>query len=447
MSFGILKIEDQRLKKASINSIIMVGLKGLSLLISLLYVPLLLNSLSAANYGVWLTLTSFISWISLLDIGLGNGLRNRLSEAIAKEQLELAKSYVSTAYGTIIFVVLLIIIIFFSVWNFVPWYKLLGADASVDKLEFLVLFVFILFCFNFILSLLNSILNALQLPALSSLIGMIGHFVSFVVVFVLVKFYNITSLLFLGTVISVIPSIVLLVFTILLFRNKMYFISPSVRYFNLKYVKDVLSLGVKFFVIQIITIVLYQSNNVIITQTINSGAVVEYNVAYKYMNILVMFFNIIVMPMWSATTEAYTRGELYWIKQVNSKLQKIALLFSVVGFVMLCLSSVIYKIWLGTDQVVISFKTTFIMYIYAVAMMFYGLYGYLINGIGKLVIQILFTSITALLYIPSAFFMGKNFGLNGILVLYAISTIINVIWSKIQFSKIINCRASGLWNK
>jgi O-antigen/teichoic acid export membrane protein len=51
--------------------------------ITLLYIPLLLDFLNEEKYGIWITLTTIINWIRIFDVGLGNGLRNKLAEAIA----------------------------------------------------------------------------------------------------------------------------------------------------------------------------------------------------------------------------------------------------------------------------------------------------------------------------------------------------------------------------
>lgn len=45
----------------------------LSIIISLLLVPVTLNYLNSYEYGVWLTLSSILVWINYFDIGLGNG--------------------------------------------------------------------------------------------------------------------------------------------------------------------------------------------------------------------------------------------------------------------------------------------------------------------------------------------------------------------------------------
>ena len=122
-------MSNERSTKLRKNVIYMFIIKGLAMITSFLYVPLLLNSLSSDKYAIWLTLTSIVSWISMLDIGLGNGLRNKLSEALAKENFLLAKIYVSTGYGCLSFFVLIILFFFCLFFKCINWVdSILNAD-------------------------------------------------------------------------------------------------------------------------------------------------------------------------------------------------------------------------------------------------------------------------------------------------------------------------------
>ena len=425
----------------------MFFIKGISMLISFLYVPLLYNTLSVDSYGVWLSLTSLVSWISMFDVGLGHGLRNKLARALATDDVLLARKYVATAYGCITAIVAAIILLFACVESFVPWANVLNAgDVDVSELNVLVVVVFVAFCANFLLNIINSILYALQQPAISSLISMMSQLLSYIVVLILVKFYAVSSLLLLGTIISVIPVVVVLISTIVIFRRKYRDIAPSTKYFDASLIRNILSLGGQFFIIQIVTLVLYQTNNLIITHTVGNEAVVEYNIAYKYMHILILVFNIIATPLWSATTDAYARGDFDWIKSTNKKLRKIVVLMALGGLVMLCGSPIAYKVWLGEESSV-RVITTALLYLYSLAMMMYGSYGYILNGIGKLRVQLIATLALAILYVPISVCAGKIAGLTGILLVFFLTTLANYIWSKIQFKKLMNHTAVGVWAK
>lgn len=441
-------ISNVRTKRLTKNILIMILIRGITMLISFLYVPLLLHSMNSVNYGIWLTLTSMVAWVAMFDIGLGNGLRNKLCEALANGDVKLGKSYVSTGYISIALFALLLLILFFIVSPFVSWTDILNAHSvNADDINILVTIVFISFGVQFALNLINSILYALQMPAFSSVILMIGQLLSYIVVLICVTVFDINSLLFLGSAISVIPPIVSLVASLILFNTKYREIRPSISSFQKSYMKDILSVGIKFFLLQLITIVLYQTNNLIITHIVGNEAVVKYNVAYKYMHVLVMVFTIIVTPLWSATTDAYTRGDFDWIRSVSKKLNKITLMIFVLGIVMLCLSEVFYDFWLNDRTVKIDFTTTFILFIYAIAMVLYSKYGYILNGIGKLRVQMIATSILAVVYVPIAIAAGMYWGINGILSVFALNSIINYSWARIQYNKLINNTATGIWAK
>lgn len=66
------------------NTAAMMLLKGASILISLMTAPIMLHHVNRADYGVLLTLTSIVGWVGMMDVGLGNGLRNKLPEMLAK---------------------------------------------------------------------------------------------------------------------------------------------------------------------------------------------------------------------------------------------------------------------------------------------------------------------------------------------------------------------------
>lgn len=441
-------ISNKRTKAIKKNIGLMTLFKGASLLISFLYVPLLYNALDTTSYGVWLTLTSLVSWVAMFDIGLGNGLRNKLAESLALEDHVSAKKYVSTAYVYIVILITFLILIFFAIRSFIPWSRILNAsEIDQTSLYSLVAIVFISFCIRFALNLINSIMLALQQPAMSAGLALSEQFMSFGIVFILVKVYDITSLLILGTVISITPILVLLIISAVLFITKYQHIAPSISHCEVSKAKSILSLGIRFFIVQIGTIILFQSNNLIITQVIGNDAVVQYNIVYKYMHILVMAFNIIATPFWSATTDAYVRGDFEWIKSANRKIKQIALGLAIVGFVMLLCSQWFYKFWLGDNSVEIPMTTSILLYCYMVIMMLYGCYGYFVNGFGHLYIQIIVTIALSILYPILAVVAGNVFGINGILTIFILATLANYLWSKIQYTKIVNHTAKGIWVK
>ena len=431
------------------NTLYMFLLKFISMAISFVYVPLMLNALDTERYGIWLTLTSIVSWIAMLDIGLGNGLRNKLSESLAKKNLVLARKYVSSAYVSLT-IYMTVFLLLFTILGLtvVPWNEVLNAQSvPEDELSALVIIVFVSFGAHFVLNLLNSIFYGLQMPATSNFISTLGQFASLLFVLICVHLLKIKSLLILGTIVSIVPVIVVVISSIVVFGGKYKYLRPSMQYYDKNLIKEILGLGINFFFIQMMTIFIYQSNNLIIAHIIGNEGVVEYNVANKYVQIIDILYMIIVTPLWSATTNAYFQGDIKWIVNIKNKLNKISCLLALIGALMCLVSPIFYKYWLNNDTVSIAFSSTLILLLSEIFRMFYGNYGYIINGIGKLRAQLIISIIIGSLYIPTAICLGEYFSLEGILIAGLLVNVINSIWSRYQFNIIIQNRPSKFWNR
>ena len=439
---------DERTRKMKRNSLSMLIIKGLSILVSLAYVPMMLKYVDRADYGVLLTLTSIVHWVAMLDIGLGNGLRNTLAKNLAREEYDKAKESVSSCYAALAIYVTAIVVVFLCVAPFLSWKGILNApNNSEQELLGLAIIVFVSFCMQFVVNLLTSILYACQMPAFTSYIFFATQVVNFVLVYIMIHFFGMNSILQIGSVTCFTPPVVIIIFSLFLYRKKLSNIAPSFKCVRLKSVGGILSLGVKFFLLQIITIVLFQANNIIITQTVGPEAVVTYNVAYKYIGMTIVIFNIIISPVWSAATDAYVRNDYEWMKKTIIYLRKIFFIVIGIGSVMLVLSRFVYRVWLGKDTIDIPFTVSGLILAYCAFEILYRIYVAFINGVGKLHLQMIITSIIACLYIPVAVLLGKYMGLEGVLIANILVFVLNFLWSRTQCMKIVNQTATGIWNR
>ena len=439
---------DSRSKKMYKNTVAMIGIRGVSMILTLISAPIMLHHVDRADYGVLLTLTSIVGWVGYMDVGLGNGLRNKLPEFLAKGDFHSAKKIVSSCYVTLAIYVALIIVIFLMVSPFVDWLGVLNSPTSdAGEIRGLTNVVFIAFCIQFLFGLINSILFAYQMPAFQSLFTFVGQFIALIALVIQVYVFDVTSVLQIGAVNSMIPPLVLFLGSIGLFRTKLEEIAPSFKLFEFKSVGSILSLGLKFFVLQMITIVLFQANSIIIARVVSPEAVVEYNLAFKYVSLLTMIFTIVITPVWSATTDAYVRKDFAWINKTISLSRKVCIASIFIGVLMVLASKFVYGIWLGKGTIEINYSTTSLILLYISFEMLYKVYGTIINGTGKVFAQMILTGVIAIIYIPLAILLGKLFGLSGVLIANAIVFALNYLWSKVQCNKLISQTATGIWNK
>ena len=105
--------------------------KALNILISFLSVPLTVHYLGAERYGVWLTISSLITWMSMTDFGLaGNALVNVLSQASGKDDRAGAQHYTASAFWALTGVSVLSGIICLAGFRFVPLRAVFRVSAA-----------------------------------------------------------------------------------------------------------------------------------------------------------------------------------------------------------------------------------------------------------------------------------------------------------------------------
>lgn len=421
-------------------------IKGISILSSFLLVPITINYISSELYGLWLTISSVIQWIGFFDIGFGNGLKNKLAFAIALKHTKLGKIYVSTCYAIMSIIFGFVGIISYILIPYINWASFFNVASTLNEtLITVVRIVVISFSLQFILKLIQNVIQSYQWTVMSSAIDTCGN------IFSLMCIYAITKLVFpdltyiaLGFCLS--PLIVTLIVSIILYSTIFKAVSPSVKYVRFKYAKDIFGLGSKFFIIQITCLILYQTINLVIVKTCNSEYVTIYNIAYKYVNIAAMGFTIVMAPMWTAFTDAYALKDYTWMQNIYAKLKRLFYLSIIGMLILVCISPVAYHLWVG-DSVTIPLSVTIALSMYIVIMVWNNLNSFIINGLGKIKLQLYISIFLLLINLPLSILGGIYYGLIGIIASMIFVNLIPAIILGIQVKKIINQKSYGIWDK
>lgn len=437
----------QRSVKAKKHILGSLFLKGISIIISLVLVPLTIDYLNPTRYGIWITLVSVIVWFNFFDIGLGNGLRNKFATAKAEGKDELARIYISTTYAIITIISIVLFVTFFIINQFLDWGKILNTSEDVLEIEKLVFIVFSVFCLQFIVKLINVVFIADQRPAMNSVINTSASLISLIVVVILMKTTQ-GSLLYLGASFSVVNLIVPFLAGIWFFNTSYKKYKPALKYVQLSYAKELMSLGVRFFIMQGAALVIFMTDNMIITQVSGPEDVTPYNIAYKYFGIITMVFTIVTTPLWSATTEAYIKKDFDWMKNSMKKMIFLWLGFVVIAGVMLLVSDYAYYLWVG-DKVKVPFSLSALMAVYVVSASVVMIFANFLSGIGKIQLSLYHSIFVGLINIPLSIYFAKNLemGSTGVILATCCGVFISMIFQPIQCYKLLNGTAKSLWNK
>jgi O-antigen/teichoic acid export membrane protein len=436
----------QRSIEAKRNIIVLFAIKGLSIVISLVLVPLTINYINPTQYGIWLTLSSIVAWFSFFDIGFGNGLRNRFTEAKATGDFEKARIYISTTYAVLCLIFSAVWLLFGFTNIFLNWSKILNAPNELsEELSLLALIVFSFFCLQIVLKTISTVVIADQKPAKAALFDMLGQAMSLAVIFILTKTSK-GSLINLGLALGSAPVLVLIISTIWFYKKEYKSIAPSLKFVKFKYAKDIMTLGLRFFIIQIAAIVIYQTNNIIIAQLCGPQEVTVYNIAFKYFGILTMGFSIILTPFWSAFTEAKALNEYDWMIKIVKKLKLVWVGLVIMSIVLLIFSNFFYFLWLH-NSVTVPYNVSIAMFANIIVFNWCAIFSQITAGLGKIKLQLYVAIASSVINIPLAILLGNKFGIVGIILSSTILGLITAVWNPIQINKILHKKAKGIWNE
>ena len=159
-----------------------------------------------------------------------------------------------------------------------------------------------------------------------------------------------------------------------------------------------------------------------------------------------VIFTIICMPFWNATTDAYERNDIVWIRKANQKMNWMIAGIAVLLLCMIIVSPWVYQIWIG-DACQVPIGMTIMVALYNFLLIISMRYSYFLNGIGALRLQTYMTVMT-IIFIPSVYLVCTQ--TNNILWLIAVMCICvtpSFIVNMIQFHKLLNGTATGIWKK
>lgn len=439
-----IKSGDDRAKLLKRNIFQIFLFRAVNVFVSFLIVPITIKYLNPYDYGIWITLSSFMVWIELMDLGIANGLRNKLTESIAVGNKQLSREYVSSAYFFLAVIASLIFISFLLLSLFVNWNKALNIQGKSD-IQFIFIIIIFFFSLRFIFKTIGTIVIADQKPNIDALISALGSLFSLIFIYVLTRVSK-GSLITVASIFSSVPIFIYFISSVKLFSKEYNFIKPSFKFIKRSLIKDLLNLGVRFFIIQLSCLIIFSSINFLILKWFGANAVTQYNIAYKYFYTIILVFTIIITPLWSAFSDAYVKGDLIWIRSIVRKIEFTALLFIVLAIILLLLSQFFYKIWIR-NAVIVPFNISLAVCIYTISYILQQTYIYVVNGTGKVYIQTLLSIILTTTFIPAAYFLSKSIGVSGIIYTSALTQIPLTIMAFIQYHMIVKNRLHGLWNK
>ena len=420
------------------NILFGITFKGISIFLNFLVVPILILFLGKIEYGVWITIFSIVNWIFTFDLGIGQGLRNKLTEALSVNDNLKASQIISTSYIFISIFSLVILLIGIGFIYFVNFQDLLNykgkSNLYLENFVFLSLFFTIV---NFTLSLYKNLYLAVHKSFMVELVNVFFQTFYLIVILIWLHFNLEKSLINLILIFGVINFIVSVIATFVFFKIQEK-VSFSFFNFNLKEGRLLFKLGGKFFIINISLLVILSTDNIIISNLLGPSFVTDYFTIQKIFQVLIVVFTVVLSSSWGLYSEALTNKDFNWIKGNLKKMNIYFLGILIFGVFIFYFIEDILNIWIGEDLVIIPKGLAFCNLLYTFIFCFTNIYMFFINASNKINLQMYLYIFGALINIPLSIFLVRLLGSStGVIMSTLLCFLPLLIIMPIQSNKII----------
>jgi O-antigen/teichoic acid export membrane protein len=190
------------------------------------------------------------------------------------------------------------------------------------------------------------------------------------------------------------------------------------------------------------------ATNFIIAQFYSPAEVTVYNIAFKYFSLVIMFWGIIQAPVWSAITDAFQLNDYEWIRNLMKKMNYLAVAGVIILGVMLVLADMAYYYWVG-GKIQVPFSLSAALAVDTLIFVIFSPYALFLNGVSKIHLNTILVIFQSVIYIPLAYYFAKtlHIGVAGIIIAALVCELPLRISQPLQYYKIINKTARGIWNK
>jgi len=409
-----LRITHQRSSLVAMNVLASFAIQGAALVLALFTLPAYIRFFDdQVALGAWFTILSVLSWILNLDLGVGNGLRNRLVTTLVDPDRTTARKYISSSYVLGLTIVIGLSAMVALAFPVIDWNRVLAVPTDVVSrggLTQSVIITTVGILIQFFLRLIVSILYALQRSAVTGTLNLASSAGMLLVVTTMSSDTNADKLVLLSIASVVCINTPLAVATVIVFRTSLKGSSPSLRFFDRDYAWDVTRVGGKFFLLQFMFMLIANTDPFLISHFAGPQYVVDYQIYSRFFFLFSSMLILALTPIWSAVTQAYALGDLDWIEHLYKRLKYMAL-GALVGLIALCGSlQWLVDLWLRGDSIEVDPRYALVFAALAMAMIWTGILASIANGIGRLRVQLTSYTIGVIIKIPLALILTQAVG-------------------------------------
>jgi O-antigen/teichoic acid export membrane protein len=267
------------------------------------------------------------------DLGLGNGLKNKLVEALKANDKDKIKALISSTYVSslaIVSVIFTIGVLSFSFLDFNALFNISSTVLSPFTLRISAILVFGSICLEFVLKNVIYIYQALQKQAIASSFSLISS--ALICLFTLVvRFSDVSQqLIWMSVGYLAFVNLPLLGGNIIVFAKQFSYARPSFRKLEIHAARSVMTLGIAFFGIQIALLILNSANDLLISNIFGPSYTTIFNYYNKPFNMIYSLYSLVTLPYWAMVVKAKTENNVLFVKKMLIQMLVVGCIFILV---------------------------------------------------------------------------------------------------------------------
>ena len=407
-------LNNEKNRNIAINVVGAFLVRGAALFVSFFTMPVYLRFFdSNATLGIWYTILSVLNWVLFFDLGLGNGLRNRLPACFINHDYETAKEFIASTYAGTIFLVIAWSIIGIICIRFINWNSFLNISIDDVSPRALKISMGITFCgvmIHFVLKNITSILYAIQRSAIVNFLSLTSSILTLSFVSVLPRSGTEKNLINIAFVNVIAVNVPLLIATIIVFMTELREYIPKLRHISKARMKDVLGIGTTLLWLTLVMMVILCTNEFLITKLTNSANVVFYQIYHKIFITASSVFSLALIPIWSAVTKASVEKDYKWIDRLYNLLLVMTLGVFACELVIIPFMQFIVDFWLRDKHILVNSWISFVFALSSTIFFLHNVNTSTANGMSFFKVQKIWMTFAAIIYIPLAWFLVKITG-------------------------------------
>ena len=312
---------------------------------ALITVPLTLRYLGSERYGLWMTLTSFVLFLTSADLGIGNGLTITVAESDGANDEMIARLSISSGFFALTGIATVLIGVLVALYDRIRWDHLFNTTSAIASSDARIATTALIACtaVSLPIGMVSRVQLGYQKGYISDLWLSLGNCLSLIAIILAIRTGK--GLPFLVVAVAGCPILTNSANWLVQFFLITPSLRPRLRSVDLAVTARLLRLGGMFFVQQCFGLIYYLSDNLIISHMLGSAQVTYFAVVQRLFSIGLLS-QYIMLPLWPAFREAITRGDIAWAgKTLRRALRLNVVLGSGGGLVLLLGSRWILAHW------------------------------------------------------------------------------------------------------